>query len=233
MNEKLKKALHYFSPFEKCLWLCSITIITLSFLSTQDFHILTLIASLLGVTALIFIAKGNVIGQAIIVVFSLLYAIVSYENQYYGELATYVFMTLPSSVVAIITWMKNPSKKGKSEVRIAHLTKKKLLIVSLLSLLVTFIFYFILKYFNTANLIISTISVTTSFFSSSLTILRSPYHSIGYCFNDVILIVLWILASFNDISYLPMVFCFLTFLANDIYTFISWRKIQKEQAKDA
>ena len=233
MNEKIKKIFSYFSPFEKCLWLGSILVITLSFLATQDFHILSLIASLLGVTALIFIAKGNVIGQAIIIIFSLLYAVVSYENQYYGELATYVFMTLPSSFVAFFVWIKNPSKKGKSEVKIGKLTKEKLIFVSILSLLVTFIFYFILEYFNTANLIISTISVTTSFFSSALTILRSPYHSIGYCFNDVILIVLWILASINDISYLPMVFCFVTFLANDIYTFINWRKIQKEQAKDA
>ncbi len=65
---------------------------------------------------------------------------------------------------------------------------------------------------------------------SYLTFLRSPYYAIGYSANDVVLIILWILAAFTDISCLPMVACFVMFLFNDLYGFYNWRKMQKRQS---
>ena len=141
---KLKKYLSYFSIFEWCLWLGSVFVITASFLLGGDFYPLTLIASLVGVSALIFLAKGNVVGQFLIITFSILYGVISWNFKYYGEMITYVFMSLPSSVVACITWLKNPSKKGNSEVAVAPMTKKKLLLAALFALAVTILFYFIL-----------------------------------------------------------------------------------------
>ena len=96
-------------------------------------------------------------------------------------------------------------------------------------MLVTFIFYFILKAFDTANLIVSTISIATSFSASYLMLLRSPFYALAYGMNDVVLIVLWVLASFEDASYIPMVACFVMFLANDIYGFYNWGRMKKRQ----
>ena len=224
-----KKILSYLSPFEWALWACSSVVIILSYVLGGDFYILTLIASLVGVSSLIFIAKGNVVGQFLIIVFSLLYGWVSLKFRYYGEMITYVFMSLPSAVVACITWLKNPSKQGKAEVAIAKITKRKLLLLSLAAIAVTVLFYFILEYFDTPNLLLSTLSVTTSFFAASLLIFRSPYYALAYSANDIVLIGLWVFASFESLSYLPMVFCFLTFLVNDCYGFLSWKKREKRQ----
>ncbi|MBQ8291180.1 MAG: nicotinamide mononucleotide transporter [Clostridia bacterium] len=225
----MKKLLNYLSPFEWGLWLTSVAAIAISFTFGGAFHILTLIASLLGVTALIFIAKGNVLGQYLIIVFSILYAIVSYEQRYFGEMITYVGMSLPSAVVACVTWLKNPVEGKKSEVKIATMTGKKWTAVSIAALLVTIIFYFILAALHTNNLIVSTVSVTTSFFASMLLILRSPYYAVAYAANDIVLIALWTASSFVSLAYLPMVVCFLAFLANDLYGFYSWKKRQKTQ----
>ncbi len=228
---KLKKLFDYFTPFEWALWGSSVFVITLSYILGQNFHFLTLVASLVGVSALIFLAKGNVIGQILIILFSILYGVVSWEFKYYGELITYVFMTLPSAAVACVTWFKNPSKKGRSEVAVAPLTKKNLIWLGILSIPVTLLFYFLLRALGTENLLLSTFSVTTSFVAASLSILRSPYYALGYAANDVILIGLWTYATFSFVAYLPMVFCFLTFLVNDLYGFFSWRKMEKRQAE--
>ena len=96
---------------------------------------------------------------------------------------------------------------------------------------VTVVFYFILKYFNTANLIPSTFSVSTSFLAAYLTFRRSPYFALAYASNDIVLIILWVLASLNDISYISVVICFAVFLVNDLYGFISWLKMMKRQEK--
>ena len=95
--------------------------------------------------------------------------------------------------------------------------------------IVTVIFYFVLRYFNTANLVPSTLSVTTSFIAVYLTFRRSPYFALAYAMNDVVLIVLWILASITDISYLSVVICFVVFFVNDMYGFINWRRMEKKQ----
>ncbi len=216
------------TKFEICLWLLSVVVVTGSYLFSGEFYWLTLVASLIGVTALIFVAKGNVLGQVLSIVFSVAYAIVSLKFRYYGEMITYLGMTAPIALLSIYTWIKNPYEDS-SQVKVHKITPMQATVLSITAVVVTVGFYFILKYFNTANLIISTISITTSFTASALMMLRSPYYAIAYGLNDIVLIVLWILASIENISYLPMIMCFVMFLANDIYGFISWRKMHKAQ----
>ena len=86
--------------------------------------------------------------------------------------------------------------------------------------------------FHTANLIPSTISVTTSFLAVYLTFRRSAFYAIGYAANDIVLIILWVLATISDISYLSVAICFVVFLVNDIYGFINWSRMQKRQEND-
>ena len=220
------------TKFEKGLWLTSLAVTILSYLLSYLFSgggdLLNLIASLIGVTALIFVAKGLVLGQLLTVVFSVFYGIISVMFSYYGEMITYLFMTTPMAIVAAIEWIKNPYKDTQ-EVKVHKVTKKQLAVMWLLVLLVTVLFYFILKALNTANLFFSTLSITTSFVASYLTFLRSPYYALGYSANDVVLIILWILASVEDISSLPMVACFIMFLFNDLYGFYNWGRMQKRQ----
>ena len=220
------------TKFEKGLWLTSVTVTLLSYLLSYLFSgngdLLNLIASLIGVTALIFVAKGHVLGQLLTVLFSVFYGIISVLFAYYGEMITYLFMTTPMAILAAVEWIKNPYKDTQ-EVKVHKVNKKQLAVMWVLSILVTVLFYFILKTLDTAHLFFSTISITTSFIASYLTFLRSPYYAIGYSANDVVLIVLWILASAEDISYLPMVACFVMFLFNDLYGFYNWRRMQKRQ----
>lgn len=222
------------TKFEWGLWLTSIAVTLLSYLFSEllsagnSGSVLNMVASLIGVTALIFVSKGHVLGQLLTVLFSVFYGIISVLFAYYGEMITYLFMTAPMAVVAAIEWMKHPYKDSE-EVQVHRVTGKQLAVMWLLSLVVTVLFYFILKALGTANLLFSTISITTSFVASYLTFLRSPYYAIGYSANDIVLIVLWVLASVEDISYLPMVACFVMFLFNDLYGFYNWRRMQKRQ----
>ena len=98
-----------------------------------------------------------------------------------------------------------------------------------LTLFMTVAFYFILKYFKTPNLLVSTLSVLTSFTASFLLFFRNSYYALAYAANDIVLIVLWVLATITDISYLPMILCFTMFLINDLYGFFSWKKRENEQ----
>ena len=226
----MRKRLTYFSKVEITLWLSSTTIILISFFTWDRSNYLSLIASLIGVTSLIFCAKGNPIGQALMIVFSILYGIISCSFTYYGEMITYLGMTMPMAFLALISWLRNPYKGNRAEVKINHICKKDHVLMWLTTLFVTILFYYILKHFGNANLLPSTLSETTSFLAAYLTFRRSPYYAIAYAANDIILIVLWILASVEDVRYVSVIVCFVAFLFNDIYGFISWQKMKKRQS---
>lgn len=219
----------YFSKFEIGLWSSSVLLILVSFFLFDKENYLTLTASLIGVTSLIFNAKGNPVGQVLMVIFSILYGIISYSFSYYGEMITYLGMTMPMAVFALISWLRNPYKGNKAEVKVNHISKKETVFMLILTAAVTVVFYFILRHFNTANLLPSTLSVTTSFMAVYLTFRRSAWYAIAYSANDIILIILWILAALSDISYISVIICFAVFLVNDLYGFISWQKMSVRQ----
>lgn len=215
--------------FEWALYILSVSTVTASFIFSQASGILTMVASLIGATALIFVSKGDVLGQILTVIFSIIYGVISFSFSYYGEMITYLGMTAPIAVMSIITWLRHPYEKGRRQVEIAKVSRTKSAALFLLTALVTFAFYFILKYFATTNLVFSTISVATSFLASSLMMLRSPYYALAYSSNDIVLIILWILATIENISYLPMIACFVIFLFNDLYGFFNWKRMMKIQ----
>lgn len=225
-----KNPFKFLTAFEKCLYIFSVIAVLISFALSSFSDVLTLISSLVGVTALIFLAKGMVIGQILTLIFSVLYGIISFFFAYYGEMITYLLMTAPSALIAIITWIKNPY--NKTEVKVGSLDKTKIILLIFLCSIVTVAFYFTLQALENANLIVSTVSVTTSFIASYLSIFRSPYYAVAYALNDIVLIVIWLLATIASLSYLPMVICFFAFLVNDIYAFYNWQKIKKSQNKN-
>lgn len=229
---KLKSLFYYFTKAEIALWCTSVTLVIISFIIFDRENILTLIASLIGVTSLIFNAKGNPFGQFLMVIFSILYGIISFSYAYYGEMVTYLGMTAPMAVFALISWIKNPYNGNKSEVKVNRINIKEVVLMMVLTLIVTFIFYYILAIFHTANLILSTISITTSFIAVYLTYRRSAFFAIAYAANDIVLIILWILAALSDVSYISVIICFIMFFANDIYGFTNWLKMQKRQEKN-
>lgn len=221
---------NYFTKGEKLLWGCSAVLIVAAFFVFDRANYLNLAASLVGVTSLIFAAKANPAGQALMIVFSLLYGIISFGCSYYGEMITYLGMTMPMSVFSLISWLKNPFNGSKSEVKVNRIRRKEVLPMCVLALVVTAAFYFVLKAFGTANLALSTLSVTTSFVAVYLTFRRSPFYAAGYAMNDIVLIILWVPAARENFQYISVVVCFAAFLVNDLYGFISWRKIEKRQS---
>ena len=225
----MKKLTAYFSKGELALWGASSVLILVSFLIFDRVNFMTLAASLIGTTSLIFNAKGNPIGQALMVVFSLMYGVISYTFSYFGEMITYLGMTGPMALFALISWLRNPYKGNHAEVAVNRLGKWEYSFLYLATAAVTLGFYFILAHFNTANILPSTLSVATSFVAVYLTFRRSPWFALAYAANDVVLIDLWILAAREDISYLSVIICFVMFLVNDLYGFVSWKRMERRQ----
>ncbi len=230
MEEK-QRSKCYFSGFEIGLWTGSVATILLVFFLFPNDGYLSLVASLIGVTALIFIAKGNPLGQLLMVVFAAIYGVISFGFAYYGEMMTYVGMSAPMALFSLLVWLRNPYNGNRAEVRVNHIRLREIPVILCLTLAVTVVFYFVLKAFHTANLIPSTLSVATSFLAVYLSFRRSAYFAVAYAANDIVLILLWTLATIRDFSYLSVVICFAVFLVNDLHSFVAWQKMSMRQKK--
>ncbi len=225
MKERFRVSL---TRFEWGLWLTSVIVVAGTYIGFQAGDALSLIASLIGVTALIFVAKGHVLGQVLTIVFAVFYGVISWAFRYYGEVITYLCMSAPMAAVALVTWLRNPYKDS-AEVTVNRLNARQWAVMLLATAVVTAAFYFILRELGNAALAVSTLSITTSFLASYLTAMRSPYYALAYAANDLVLIVLWVIAALADISSVPMVACFVMFFANDLYGFVSWKRMEKRQ----
>ena len=222
----------YFSNTEILIWSISSLLVIVSFFLFDRSNVLILSASLIGVAYLILNAKGNPLGQVLVILFSVLYGIISFTFTYYGEMITYLGMTMPMAVFALISWLRNPFNGNSAEVTVGTISKAETVFMIALSAIVTVLFYFILQAFHTANILPSTLSVTTSFLAVHLTFRRNPFYAIAYAANDIVLIVLWILASLSDTRYISVVVCFAVFLFNDIYSFFCWQSMKKRQSEE-
>ncbi len=216
------------NKFEWSLWIISLAAITASFFACGNTNYATLATSLIGVTSLIFAAKGNALAPTLMIAFSLIYAFVSYTFGYYGESLIYICMQLPVCIASLISWLKHPSGKNGAT-KIGNFKPIYALIIAISVVAVTASFYFILRVLGTQNIIVSTVSVATSFVALFLMALRLPAYALAFVLNDIVLIVLWSFAVANSLNYLPMVICFSIFLINDTYSFICWTKRKKSQ----
>ena len=213
---------------EWALWLTSLAVVTIAFLLSGAADGLSIVASLIGVTALIFVAKGHPLGQLLTIVFGVLYGMISLRVRYYGEMITYLGMTAPMALLALITWLRNPYQDS-AEVAVRRMRRTDVAVMMLLALAATVLFYFILRAMGNAALAVSTLSVTTSFLASYLTAMRSPYYALCYAMNDLVLIVLWVISALVDPAGWAMVACFAMFFLNDMYGFVNWRRMEKRQ----
>lgn len=205
------------------LFFGSIALVLAFFLQPGEKNYLSLFTSLLGMVAILMVAKGMIIGQYFTFVYGLLYALLSYLSGYYGECILCAVTILPSATLAVISWTRHPSKE-RGKVKVNKLSKKEYLSVCLGAVALTFAAYFVLRALHTEELVVSTVSFVTSLSAAYLLIRRSPFYALCYIANDLVLIALWSLALARGECVLPSVICFCIFLVNDSYGFFNWRR---------
>lgn len=222
------KLLSGWTNFEKILLFASIIIVG-SVGIIFDSDLLTISCSIIGILTALFLAKGKNLGQIFGLFITILYSIVSYKNKYFGEVLIYLCLMFPMYIVGTYTWIKNKNKETDS-VLINTIRKKEWIIVSFIFLFIFIGIYYLLKIFNTNELIISTISVIASLFAVYLQVRRSRYSFSFYLVNDIILIILWgIPVLKGNFILFPMVINPIINFINDLYGFYNWKNMEKIQ----
>ena len=188
------------------------------------------VTGIFGITCVIFAAKGKVISIFFTWVMIVFYSILSYKNKYYGEVFINVFMMFPMTMISLITWIRNLGKDHV--VKVNSITKSEITIVFAVAAVAFVAFYFILRALGTSQLIFSTISIVTSVLATYFQSRRSKYGFLAFLINDIVLCVLWLFATLEDVKNIAMLTAVALYVISDIYGFISWGLLQKRQQKE-
>ena len=219
----MKKYLDSWNKFEIILFSLSILLIFgIGFI--LECELLSIIVSFLMLFTALNQAKGNILSQFIGVLVAILYSYISYNNRYYGETIIYVFILLPMYIIGIYTWSLNNGSLStvvnKNEIGI-----KEWIILIMINILLFILMYFLLDYFDTEQLLISTLSMNINLTATYLLIRRSKYSFIIYLFNSIIFLFLWGIPVLNgDYKLLPMLLEAILLIVNDIYGTVRWMK---------
>jgi nicotinamide mononucleotide transporter PnuC len=226
-----KKIVTYFTKIEWTMYLAGLICITIGFAVSPEKNVLSYLSSLSGITCVLLNSKGNVWGQVVAIVFGVLYGICAYFERYYGEMLIYFFLMIPIHIFSIVSWIRHKFNGKKHEVAVNTLKIPEYIFTFIGAVVVTVGFYFLLSFLNCDNLLISTISLTTSITAAYFMFRRCELFSVCFIFNDIILIVLWSLkVSSVGLSLLPSVLAFVIFLIFDSYCYLSWRNMKRRQS---
>ena len=209
------------------LFICTIIVLGCVFKASA----LVIFNSLFGIFTTFFIAKGKILGTVLGLVQSSLYIVMCYYNQYYGEILVGACFTIPVYIASIISWTKNLNKRDK----IVRINKNFSNLEWVLSLLADVVFsvgiYYLLRHFNTANLLVSTFSVGFCAMARYLTFRRSEYNFIFQILNNLMRMCLWIfvVVQNHDISYITTIVQYVMYLSLNTFGVFNWIKIKKVQ----
>ena len=218
--------------FEILLLSISIVLIVGCFIFSTDKNYLSLISSILGVITVVFTSKGLFLTPILTVFYSVIYTIISQSQKYYWEASIYLVLLIPMQLITIFGWFKN-KKEDSAVVEVNKVKTKEYVILGAVTVVLTVAFYFLLKALNTAELIVSTVSLITSALATYLLLRRCSNYEIFFILNDVVLITLWTIAMVGGgTAFLPVVVSFYVFLINDVYGFIRWKRQEKQQSKN-
>lgn len=226
--KKLKKYFSDWTKFELGLLITGLTVSILSSILFDGNAIDTLYTSSYLVTALL-MAKGKAECYIVGFISVFFYGIVSYNQGYYGELLITALLTFPIMIIGLRSWLRHQDEED-DVVLISSLSKKEIAISFASQIPLFWLYYFILKIFNTDLLVISSMSVVTSVLASYFEARRSELSLFCYIANDFVIITLWLIPILNgNTDLIPVLVGPLLLLANDIYGSYNWSKMKKKQ----
>lgn len=229
----MKKIFKNWNWFEIIFLIASYVALSLCFALGKERNTFSFIVSIVGVSSVMLVAKGLTIAPIVSIVYNILYATLSITQKYYGETIIYVAIMIPLSIISLVSWAKNKNSGREEQVQVNKISKKEYLILSLVVVVVTVGFYFLLKALHTNELIVSTISLVAPVISAYLMLRRSSNYAICFIISNAVLIVLWGLSiKTAGVGFLPTICSFVIFTVLDVYGLIHWKQEEKRQNKE-
>lgn len=180
-----------------------------------------------GILNIWFQTNGKSYNYIFACIYNITNAYISYSNNLYGLFLLSLILYFPLNIIGFITW--NKEKNINNTIVFRKYTKLKSILIIFLSIILSFIFGFILKLNPNQKLeFLDSSSNILNIFGIILLNKRLCEGWIVLFFNNVIDLIIWIINFINNgnNSFMMMIVS-LFYLIINIYAIYKWRNVKK------
>lgn len=227
---KLNNYLKDWNLFEK-IWLITFTIINIALFFVWKDTLLSLTASLTGIWCVVLVAKGKLSNYMFGLINVSLYAYLSYQQGYYGEVMLNVLYFLPMQFIGYYFWKKNmkESDEGSKDVIVNFLSNKGRIFWLTISGISIYLYGLLLKKLGGNLPFFDSTSTVLSVIAQILMTFRYVEQWILWIFVNIVTIILWVTTLSKGGVNITMVVMWSAYLINSTYGLYNWIKIYNNQ----
>ena len=189
----------------------------------QHDSLLSIFAALTGVICVILCGLGKVSNYFWGTINVILYAIVAYKAKYYGDVMLNLLYYFPTNIVGWVLWEKNLNKESNCVYK-KRMTIKQDVYLSIISIVSVVGYSFILKLLGGNLPLADSMSTVFSVIAQILMIKRYAEQWVIWIVVDVVSVIMWFVALFNEGASIAMLLMWSVYLGNAVIMFIKWMK---------
>jgi nicotinamide mononucleotide transporter len=188
-----------------------------------------LICSLTGIFCVILAAKGRIFNYYIGIINVLLYAFISYQNKYYGEVMLNAFYFFPMQFVGLAIWLRHKNPRIIDTVKVRFLSNKYRFLWAAICAIGTVSYGFVLKKLGGNLPFLDSSSTVLSVIAMILMSWRYMEQWILWIIVDIVSVILWLVVMLNGGNDITILLMWTAYLVNAIYGLIVWIRMYKMQ----
>jgi len=182
-----------------------------------------LISTVCGILYTILLGKGKISGFFFGIIGGLCYSYISFKNAFWGNLALSMCYYLPMYFVGLYKWGNNINSENRI-VNKRYLPVKDFILYIMCAILFSFIFYFILKYFNDSNPLCDSITTIFSIIALIITVRRGIEQWYFWFIVNIIATIMWFKSYISGVNCLATIIMWITYTVLAIYFYVEWKK---------
>ena len=203
-------------------WLLLFIAVQIGMYVIQPDSILAMISGIAGILCVVFVGKGKISNYFFGLIFAYTYFYVAWDNKFYGEMSTTLYVYIPAQFIGYFLWKANMHKEAEEESVIAKALDPKGWAVMLTSVVVcSLLFIAFLKTTDGNSVALDGVTTVLVVAAQLLMILRYREQWLLWIVINILSIILW-----ADTA--AMYIMFSAYLLNSLYGYYNWSKLAKQ-----
>lgn len=183
--------------------------------------VIGIISATTGVACVVCTGKGKLSAYIFGVVNILLYALISFEAKYYGEVMLNLLYYFPMQFYGFYVWKKNMNEETH-EVKKRKMPKKHFGIVLVVIFVATLIYGTFLKYLGGNLSYVDALSTVVSVVAMVISIKMYLEQWILWLIVDAVTVVMWGIAFANGSDSIATLLMWIVYLGNAFVMYVKW-----------
>ncbi|MBQ8791178.1 MAG: nicotinamide mononucleotide transporter [Ruminiclostridium sp.] len=187
-----------------------------------------IICAVAGVTNVVCTGKGKLMSYLFGLINVILYAIISYNAKYYGEVMLNVLYYLPMQFYGFFTWKKNMNTETH-EVKKLKMTAKGRIILTVIIAVMTVVYGIILHLLGGNMPFVDAFSTVASVVALYIAIKMYIEQWMIWLVVDIVTVIMWAFAFASGTDSIATLVMWALYIANAVVMHVKWSKEIKKR----